>query len=116
MTPLPVRGGDGAVEYERCKLTIVAELTTIHGLQHRENVETPLGLPSGVSFWRHPMRVFRWLRRRLLRALIGKMEVCTNMTIVNGSIEYDGQHGGVIVENIRFVQRAEPAVRNKAAA
>jgi len=51
------------------------------------------------------MKMLLWLRRAIVRALIGKMEVCTNVTIVNGEVEYGGRHGGAIVEKVTFLSR-----------
>jgi hypothetical protein len=45
-------------------------------------------------------------RRALIRLLIGRMEVCCNMTI-NGDCEYNGRHGGVICEGNRFISRSQ---------
>ena len=45
------------------------------------------------------------IRRHLIRLLAGSMEVCMNMTIANGEVEYSGKYGGAICENNRFVSR-----------
>ena len=47
------------------------------------------------------MYYFRRMRRWFIKKLLGKTEVCLNMTI-HGAIEYGGRHGGVINENNTF--------------
>jgi hypothetical protein len=96
---------------------MVAELTIILGVQHREKCETPLGpFGRGFFFWRTAMRLFNAIRRRLIRLLVGKMEVCTNVTIANGEVQYDGRHGGAIVENNQFLRRVETTDLSQSAA
>lgn len=46
-------------------------------------------------------------RHWLIRRLVGRMEICKNMTIVNGEVEYGGRHGGAICEDNKFVIRAD---------
>lgn len=55
------------------------------------------------------MRLFNWCRRRLISKLAGKMEVCLNMRVVNGYVEYSGQHGGAVVRGNRFIRRESRA-------
>lgn len=43
------------------------------------------------------------LRQWAIRRLIGRMPVCMNMIVVNGSLEYGGKHGA-ICENNRFAE------------
>jgi hypothetical protein len=45
-------------------------------------------------------------RRWAIRRLAGRMEVCLNMNIVNGYVEYGGRFGGAICEGNAFIVRS----------
>jgi hypothetical protein len=49
------------------------------------------------------MRWINRVRRALIRLLIGRMEVCCNMT-VEGEIAYSGSHGGVVEYGSLFLE------------
>ena len=51
------------------------------------------------------MWILNYVRRWAIRRLIGRMEVCKNITVVNGEIEYSGVSGGAICEDNSFVSR-----------
>ncbi len=54
------------------------------------------------------MWMLNYVRRWAIRCLIGRMEVCKNMTIVDGEVEYGGRNGGAICEGNSFITRATP--------
>lgn len=60
------------------------------------------------------MGYINWIRRRLISALAGRMEVRLNMTVVDGHVDYSGQHGRAVVRGNRFIQRTAAAQANAA--
>lgn len=49
--------------------------------------------------------ILNHVRRWAIRKLAGRMEVCLNMTVVGGEIEYGGRNGGAICEGNKFITR-----------
>lgn len=51
-------------------------------------------------------RLLNRCRRRLIAILAGRMEVCMNMTVVDGYLEYSGRNGGALLHDNQFLRRA----------